>query len=95
LWAIGSGHNLPAHEAQAVIEQLRAVLEHELTPAVARRVRTIYGGSVAPSSIEEYMHEPDIDGVLVGKAALEAKTFLPIIEAVADRAQHRVQHPDH
>ena len=95
LWAIGSGNNVPGPEVQAVVEQIRLLLADLFSAPVAGRMRTIYGGSVNPTTISEYLSQPDIDGVLVGRAALEAKTFLPIIEAVAERAEHRWQHPGH
>lgn len=95
LWAIGTGLPIPAADAQAVIEQIRAVLVDELSAPVAARIRTIYGGSVTNETIADYMEQPDIDGVLVGKASLEAKTFLPLAEAVANRVHHRIQHADH
>ena len=95
LWAIGTGNNVSGPHVEAVLEQLRDYLASAFSPSVAERIRLIYGGSVNPSTIAEYLSQPNIDGVLVGKAALTTQTFLPIIEAVADRSHHLIQHPDH
>jgi triosephosphate isomerase len=46
---------------------------------VADRVRILYGGSVKPDNVDELMREPELDGVLVGGAALQAASFLRIV----------------
>ena len=48
---------------------------------MAERVRILYGGSVKPGNAAELMSQPDVDGALVGGAALEAEDFLGIVEA--------------
>lgn len=95
LWAVGTGTNVPPDEAEAVIATIRSVLLKLLGAPVAARIRTIYGGSVTAQTVSDYLEQPTIDGVLVGKASLEAKTFVPIIEAASQRAHHWLQHPDH
>ena len=47
---------------------------------VAEAIRIQYGGSVKPENIKEYMAQPDIDGALVGGAALEPQSFLRLLE---------------
>jgi triosephosphate isomerase len=47
---------------------------------VARKVRIQYGGSVKPNNAKELMSQPDVDGALVGGAALEARSFADIIK---------------
>ncbi len=95
LWAIGPNHRVSGPHVQAVIEQLRQYLGLRFGRTTAGRIRTIYGGSVTADVIDEYTVQPDIDGVLVGGAALESQTFLPIIEAVAEHAHHLRQHQEH
>jgi triosephosphate isomerase len=46
----------------------------------AEEIRILYGGSVKPNNIAEYMEEPDIDGALVGGASLEPDSFRALIE---------------
>lgn len=94
LWAIGNNDNVPAPHVQMVLEEIRAWLAKRYGPAATGQIRTIYGGSVNPDDVGSYMTQPDIDGVLVGTAALQIQTLLPIIETVAERT-HLVQHPDH
>jgi triosephosphate isomerase len=50
---------------------------------VVDQVRILYGGSVTPDNIEEFMGQPDIDGGLVGGASLKADVFSAIIEKTA------------
>ena len=47
---------------------------------VAEEIRILYGGSVKPNNIAEYMSEPDIDGALVGGASLELASYPALIE---------------
>jgi triosephosphate isomerase len=48
--------------------------------AVAKKVRIQYGGSVKPANARELMSQPDVDGALVGGAALEARSFADIVK---------------
>lgn len=79
VWAIGTGKNALATQAQDVHEFIR----HELTAIYdeqsARRVRIQYGGSVKPSNARELMSQPDVDGALVGGASLDDRNFADII----------------
>jgi triosephosphate isomerase len=50
--------------------------------AKAQRIRILYGGSVTASNIEELMHQPEIDGALVGGASLRADEFTAIARAM-------------
>jgi triosephosphate isomerase len=50
---------------------------------VAQRVRVLYGGSVTPENIAEFVCRPSIDGALVGGASLRAESFLGIIHETA------------
>ena len=60
----------------------------EVAGAVADDVRILYGGSVTPDNIAEYMAQPDIDGGLVGGASLKADSFAALVRgrAAAPRA---------
>ncbi len=79
IWAIGTGDTATAADAQAMHAAIRATLAELYGDEVAQTVRIQYGGSVKPDNVDELMAQPDIDGALVGGAALKADSFLRII----------------
>ena len=81
VWAIGTGQTASPAQAQAVHAVLRAQLK-AATPH-ADRVHLLYGGSMNAANAAELLAQPDIDGGLVGGAALKAADFLTIIAAAA------------
>ena len=80
VWAIGTGKTATPAMAQEVHAQLRAQLA-KASPAAAATVQILYGGSMKPDNAAELMAQPDIDGGLIGGAALKAADFLAIIHA--------------
>jgi len=80
VWAIGTGKTASPEQAQEVHAFIRKQLESGFGDAVARRVRIQYGGSVKPGNARELMSLPDVDGALVGGAALEERSFSEIIK---------------
>jgi triosephosphate isomerase len=72
IWAIGTGDTCEAKEANRVIGLIRSKLTNPDVPIQ-------YGGSVKPENIDEVMVMPEIDGVLVGGASLEARSFSRIV----------------
>ncbi len=80
IWAIGTGRNATAAQAQDVHAFIRKELTMSFGESVARRVRIQYGGSVKPSNARELMNQPDVDGALVGGASLEVRSFSEIIK---------------
>jgi triosephosphate isomerase len=80
VWAIGTGRTATTEQAQAAHAFIRKVLAALFTEAVARRVRIQYGGSVKPANARELMGQPDVDGALVGGAALEVRSFSDIVK---------------
>jgi triosephosphate isomerase len=78
VWAIGTGKSCNPADAQATIGAIRAAVAELFGGAAAQAVRIQYGGSVKPNNVGEYMGQPDIDGALVGGAALEADSFATI-----------------
>src|SRR5438477_11706961 len=80
VWAIGTGRNATAEQAQDVHLFIRKQLSPLFNEAVARRVRIQYGGSVKPSNARELMSQRDVDGALVGGASLEDRSFSDIIK---------------
>jgi triosephosphate isomerase len=81
VWAIGTGKTASPEQAQAVHAvlrgQLKAATEH------SERVHILYGGSMNAANAAELLAQPDIDGGLIGGAALKAADFLTIIAAAA------------
>ena len=80
VWAIGTGDTATAADAQAMHATVRRTLAELYDGAIADATRIQYGGSVKPDNVDELMAQPDIDGALVGGAALKADSFLRIVE---------------
>ncbi|MDQ1918902.1 triose-phosphate isomerase [Massilia pseudoviolaceinigra] len=80
VWAIGTGKTATPAMAQEVHAQLRAQLMAKNAVA-AETVQILYGGSMKPDNALELMAQPDIDGGLIGGAALKAADFLAILNA--------------
>ena len=81
VWAIGTGLNATAEQAQAVHGYIRNLLSELFGEKTAESVRIQYGGSMKPSNARELLTQPDIDGGLIGGASLEAESFEGIIRA--------------
>jgi triosephosphate isomerase len=81
IWAIGTGRTATAGQAQEVHALIRKVLARMSNPGAAQAVRIQYGGSVKPSNARELFAQPDIDGGLIGGAALDAVSFVEIVNA--------------
>ena len=81
LWAIGTGRTASAAQAQEVHALIRRVLAKMSNPGAAQAVRIQYGGSVKPSNAKELFSQSDIDGGLIGGAALDAASFVEIVNA--------------
>jgi triosephosphate isomerase len=80
VWAIGTGKTATSAQAQETHAFLRQLLVTMFDANVARGVRIQYGGSVKPANAKELMELPDVDGALVGGAALDVRSFSDIIK---------------
>jgi len=80
VWAIGTGKTATSAQAQEAHAFIRGLLVKMFDEAVARKVRIQYGGSVKPANACELMSLPDVDGALVGGAALELRSFADIVK---------------
>ncbi len=80
VWAIGTGKTATPEQAQQVHAFIRNKMA-ELDAHVASGLRILYGGSVKPGNAEELFGQTDIDGGLIGGAALDSKDFLAICAA--------------
>jgi triosephosphate isomerase len=84
VWAIGTGRTASPENANEVIAYIRRVVADQFDSNVANEVRILYGGSVKPENIAQFMKESDIDGALVGGASLEVQSLVKMIEAAAE-----------
>src|SRR5574344_800534 len=83
VWAIGTGKTATPEQAQDVHALIRATLAKLVGAAPAEPVRIQYGGSMKPDNAAELLSKKDIDGGLIGGAALKAADFAGIIAAAA------------
>ena len=81
LWAIGTGQSASAMDAEDACVFIRSLVEKLAGGPAAGTVRIQYGGSVQGENAAELLAEPDVDGLLVGGASLNAAAFLDIIRA--------------
>lgn len=80
IWAIGTGLSATPEQAQAVQNFIR----QWLSDRNVRATPILYGGSVSPENVSSLLQQPDIDGVLVGGASLDAKVFARICRQAVD-----------
>jgi triosephosphate isomerase len=85
-FAIGSTQAPSPELIQHAARVIRASLARLFTPEIANQIRIQYGGSVTPENAAEIMQLPDIDGLLIGRASLDAKSFLQMVDAAAIKA---------
>jgi triosephosphate isomerase (TIM) len=86
IWAIGTGKAATVEGAGKVIALIRTLYGEMYGAGAARALRILYGGSVTPANIAEYMAHPDIDGALVGGASLKP-TFVELVRKTIEVMQ--------
>ena len=79
VWAIGTGRNATAAQAEEAHAHIRTRLRQWFGAEAAERCHVIYGGSVKPDNIADLIREPDVDGALVGGASLDVRSFGEIV----------------
>ncbi|SFW38149.1 triose-phosphate isomerase [Cellulophaga fucicola] len=82
VWAIGTGETASPEQAQEMHAFIRKTIANEYTTEIAEAVSILYGGSVKPANAKEIFSKVDVDGGLIGGAALKADDFIAIIEAI-------------
>ncbi len=80
IWAIGTGKTATPQQANEVHNYIRQLLTGIHGEEIASQVRILYGGSVKPDNVSCLMAETEIDGALVGGAALQADSFVGIVQ---------------
>ena len=81
VWAIGTGKTATAEQAQDMHSFIRGVIAGRFGEAAAENISILYGGSCKPSNAKEIFSKPDVDGGLIGGAALKCEDFKGIINA--------------
>ena len=83
VWAIGTGQNATPEQAQNAHNYIRSKLRTLYGEKIAESLPILYGGSVKPENAGGILHQPDVDGALVGGSSLKADSFLAIVEAAS------------
>lgn len=81
VWAIGTGKTATPEMAQEVHEQIRKVLAKLFGAETAESMQILYGGSMKPENADALLAEKDIDGGLIGGAALKADSFVSLVKS--------------
>jgi len=81
VWAIGTGETASPEQAQEMHAFIRKIVADGYSKEIANNVSILYGGSVKPDNASEIFGKPDVDGGLIGGAALNAESFVAIINA--------------
>ncbi len=85
IWAIGTGRAATAQQANDICGGVvRATVAELYGPAVAENTRILYGGSTNEKNIREIMAQPDIDGALIGGAALKVESYAEMVRGTAE-----------
>jgi triosephosphate isomerase len=79
VWAIGTGKTATPEMAAGAHRVIRGEMRARYGDGGAENIRILYGGSVKPDNVKSLMAQPEIDGVLVGGASLDAKSFATIV----------------
>jgi len=80
VWAIGTGHTATPEIASAVHKFVRSRAAAKFSASAAEAMRILYGGSVKPDNIKGLMAQEELDGVLIGGASLDPKSFASIVK---------------
>lgn len=82
IWAIGTGRTASSQQAQEMHAHIRQTLADKLGKDIAEQMTILYGGSCNAANAAELFACPDVDGGLIGGAALKAESFIAIIDAM-------------
>ena len=83
VWAIGTGRAATSDTANETVRLIRSIIEDLYGDQVSEALPILYGGSVNPENILEYVGQSDIDGALVGGASIKASQFVEIVRKSA------------
>jgi len=80
VWAIGTGKAATSEDALKVISFIRGKLSSRFDVEISNNIRILYGGSVSPENVLDFLREDEIDGTLVGGASLDPLKMIKIVE---------------
>ena len=84
IWAIGTGKTATSHQAQEIHALIRKWLEENYSKDISEQTSILYGGSMKPENVKELLNQPDIDGGLIGGAALDVSKFSSMIATAVE-----------
>ena len=84
IWAIGTGKTATSHQAQEIHALIRKWLEENYSKDISEKTSILYGGSMKPENVKELLNQPDIDGGLIGGAALDVSKFSSMIATAVE-----------
>ncbi len=84
VWAIGTGETASPEQAQEIHAHIRGLIANKYGKEIADSISILYGGSVKPSNAKEIFSQPDVDGGLIGGAALNIEDFSSLINAYSE-----------
>lgn len=82
IWAVGTGNNCSVEETKKSVLLIREIIAKLYNESVAKNVMVLYGGSVNSQNSGEYIKNGGVDGLLVGRASLNAEEFINIVKSV-------------
>lgn len=85
VWAIGTGVTASPEQAQEIHTFVRELLAEKYGQAIAEQISILYGGSCKPANANELFANSDVDGGLIGGAALNKETFVPVINGFEEK----------
>ncbi len=84
VWAIGTGKTATPEQAQEIHLLIRNWLKENYSKEISEQISILYGGSMKPENVKELLSQPDIDGGLIGGAALDVSKFSQMIETAVE-----------
>lgn len=88
VWAIGSGKAASGQDAENVSKLIREIITNKYNKDIAQKVIILYGGSVVPDNIEEFVSKEDVDGILGGGVSLKPEDFTELVKK-ADKIKNK------
>lgn len=82
VWSIGTGKNASVEIAQDICSYIRELINEIFGKVAASKIQILYGGSVKPENIHDYLQAEDVDGALVGGASLKSDSFQALLENI-------------
>jgi triosephosphate isomerase len=80
VWSIGTGKNASKEHAQDIASFIRERIEEVFDLVSAEHIQILYGGSVKPQNVKDYVLQADVDGALVGGASLSVDSFAALLD---------------